>query len=235
MTTLPNSLIPANDMQRLRTLHQFQLINTTPEPIFDEYVALTAQLFNLPISLLSLVDEQEVFFKANTGLPGLERVARPDSLCSAAILQDDVLSFPDLSAQGCGLINPEVAESAGLRFYAGVPLRMADGANIGSLCVIGREARQIVPAEEMLLREISALVCLTIELRAAYLLRGRPDEWEQAQQKLEALLHENTAFARYITSRMGTISVSEQEAALVSGRLEEMRKVLRRMLAEAKI
>lgn len=215
-------------------LHQFQLLNTTPERIFDEYVALAAQLFNLPISLLSLVDEQEVFFKANTGLPGLEREGRANSLCSAAILQDQVLTFPDLSAQGCGLINPAVAESAGLRFYAGAPLRMSDGLNIGSLCVIGREARQIAPAEEALLTELAALVCLTIELRAAYLTSGRPYEWEAAQRKLEALLHENSALARYMTNRTGTIAASVPELALVINRLVEVREVLGTMLTEAR-
>ena len=220
--------------QRLRVFHHFQLVNTTPESIFDEYAALAAQLFNLPISLISLVDAEEVFFKANTGLPGLERVARPDSLCSAAILQNQVLSFPDLSAQGCGLVNPAVAESAGLRFYAGAPLRMADGSNIGSLCVIGREARQIDPQEEALLVELASFVCLTIELRAAYLQDGQPEKWETAQKRLETMLHENSAFARYITSRTGTISASEDDLDLVLNRLYEVRKVLRMLLVGAK-
>jgi GAF domain-containing protein len=233
MSTLPDSLIPANDAQRLRTLHHYQILNTTPERIFDEYVALAAQLFNLPISLISLVDEQEVFFKANTGLPGLERVGRPDSLCSAAILQNQVLAYSDLSAEGCGLVNPYVARSAGLRFYAGVALQMPDGENIGSLCVIGREERAIAPEEEKLLLYLAELVSLTIELRAAYLRQGRTQDWLSAQQQVEALLHDHAAFARYLTTRLGTVSASAEELSAVWRRLQELRAVLTTHLAGA--
>ncbi|RYE89060.1 MAG: hypothetical protein EOO37_05670, partial [Cytophagaceae bacterium] len=65
----PQSLIPADDTARLRTLHQFQIVNTTPELIFDNYTAWAAQLFNVPIALISLVDEDYVWFKSRTGGP----------------------------------------------------------------------------------------------------------------------------------------------------------------------
>ncbi|GAA3927045.1 GAF domain-containing protein [Hymenobacter algoricola] len=233
MTNLPDNLIPADDASRVRSLHNFQILNTTPEPIFDEFVALAAQLFNLPVSLISLVDEGQVFFKANTGLPGLERVERTESLCSAAILQNQVLTYSDLSEEGCGLVNPYVAQSAGMRFYAGASLRMPDGENIGSICVIGRDPRTIAPEEEELLSYLAELVSLTIQLRADYLHQGRTADWQAAQQQLESLLHDHAAFVRYLTTRTGTVSASPQDLPSIQSRLQEVRSTLTHFLAEA--
>lgn len=233
MDILPDNLVPAHDAQRLRTLHQYQIVNTTSELIFDEYVALAAQLFNLPISLISLVDEEQVFFKANTGLPGLERVDRSDSLCSAAVLQDKVLTFEDLSASSCRLVNPYAAMSAGLRFYAGVALHMPNGDNIGSLCVIGKEARAITAGEEALLTALAGLVSGTIQLRRLLLDHGRLQQWQQTQTKLQEMLHDNSAVARYLTSRTGTVSANDTDLQGVRQRLEVLQATLEQQLAAA--
>jgi GAF domain-containing protein len=233
MSHLPEELIPADDVSRLRSLHNYQVLNTTPEPIFDEYVALAAQLFNLPISLISLVDEEEVFFKANVGMPVPQQVARPDSLCSAAILQEEVLTYNDLSTEGCSLINPMVAQSAGLRFYAGAALKMPDGHNIGSLCVIGREPRSISAEEEELLMQLAQLTSMTIELRSYYLRQNRVDDWLKAQRKLQGLLSDEAAMARYLTSRLGTLSGLTGEHAPMQRRLVALRHTLTTLLAEA--
>lgn len=232
MDALPDHLIPAHEAHRLRTLHQYRIVNTTPEPIFDEYVALAAQLFNLPISLISLVDEQQVYFKANTGMPGLAQVSRPDSLCSAAVLQDQVLTFEDLSVKNCNLVNPYMAQSAGLRFYAGAALRMPNGDNIGTLCVIGREARSITPGEEELLTALAGLVSHTIQLRQQLLAHNQPEQWEQVQAELQELLYDNSALARYLTSRTGTVSVSHTDLLGVRQRLQILQNILSQRLAK---
>ena len=232
MHDLPASLIPADDAARLHSLHQYNILNTTPEPIFDAYVALAAQLFNVPVSLISLVDEQEVFFKAGTGLPGLARVARPDSLCSAAILQQEVLAYENLAEEGCGLINPYVAQAAGLQFYAGAALRMPDGNHIGSFCVMARAPRSMSAGERELLMMLASLTSLTIELRQHYLAQGRPAGWETVQRELQELLHDEAALARYLTSRLGTVSGNTGEQAPTHHRLLGLRRVLEHHLAE---
>ncbi|WP_054412528.1 GAF domain-containing protein [Hymenobacter sp. DG25A] len=231
---LPHSLIPDTDVARLRTLHQYQIVNTTPEKIFDDFVALSAQLFNVPISLISLVDEDRVWYKANTGLPGLEGVARPDSLCSAAILQDEPLVYPDLEKERCRLVSPFVAQSAGLRFYAGSALRMPDDSNIGTLCVIGREAREFTETESVLLTRLAYLVSQTIALRGQFLAQGQLAEWDYAHDELEARLNENTTLARYLTSRaMGAANYDTDVLDMVYTRLESIQKVLDKYMVKS--
>lgn len=200
--TAPLSLVPAYEPQRLRTLYHYRILNTTPELVFDHLTSLTAQLFGLPISLISLVDAEEVEFKANTGLPELRRVPRADSLCSAAVLETEVLVFRDLSQERCALVNPLVAEAAGLRFYAGASLRMPEGDNIGTLCIIGREAReQFTAEEEQVLRQLARLTGLVIELRTCCLRPASALAWAAEQADLLERLAELAAYARYLASR----------------------------------
>ena len=116
----PDSLIPAHDATRLRTLHRFQIVNTTPELIFDSYTAWAAQLFDVPIALISLVDEDFVWFKSRTGGPEINGLVRNESMCSAAILTDARVIVSDYKPESCGLIKPDVAQSIGLNFYAGL-------------------------------------------------------------------------------------------------------------------
>ncbi|UYZ63831.1 GAF domain-containing protein [Hymenobacter weizhouensis] len=230
-TEFPQSLIPEHDAARLRTLHHYQIVNTTAEPIFDDYVAWAAQLFNTPIALISLVDESYVHFKAVAGAEGVPGLNRPDSMCSAAILLDTPVVTGDYSAESCRLISTDVAQAFGLNFYAGSALRMPDGARIGMLAVIGREARSISSTEEVTLSRLAALVSRTIELRLHYLLAQRPDGWEAAQRELAESLDENAALARYIKSRNSRVDLDDDDVlALVNRRLKSLENILERRM-----
>lgn len=227
----PDSLLPANEAARLRTLHQFDIVNTTPELIFDDYAAWVAQLFGTPIALISLVDDGYVWFKAIAGaqVPGL---VRDESMCSAAILTQERVVVSDYQPGSCHLIKPDVAQAIGLQFYAGAQLLATDGARLGMLAVIGKEPRELVPAEAALLTQLADLVSHTIELRHRYLAASQPAEWEAAQQALTQALNENAALARYLASRGQRLDLADPVInQLISRRLEEVGRVLSRQLA----
>jgi len=228
----PSSLIPANEAARLRTLHLYQIVNTTPEPIFDAYVAWAAQLFNTPISLISLVDEEQVWFKAAVGSGGIMQLERTESMCSAAILPDVPIVLSDYRPESCELIKPDVAQAIGLNFYAGAALRMPDGARIGMMAVIGKEERPFSEAESDVLTKLAGLVSQTIELRFHYLVEQQDgEEWEGAQRELAAALDDNAALARYLLSRAAHIDLNDETVAqLILRRLESVAKVLERRL-----
>lgn len=228
----PDSLIPPNDGTRLRTLHQYQIINTTPEKIFDDYAAWAAQVFNLPIALISLVDEHQVWFKASVGANGITSLPRTDSMCSAAILHPEEVVFSDYTKQSCSLISQTVAESIGLQFYAGAALQMPDGAKIGMLAVIGREPRIFSAEETRLLLTLAQQVSFTIDLRRHYLTRAQTDEWEAAQQELAKNLDDNAALARYLTARTQSIDLQDAGVAqVIHKRLENTAAILQKRLA----
>ena len=228
----PSSLIPVDDAARLRTLYQFQIVNTTPELIFDAYTAWAAQLFNTPIALISLVDADYVWFKSVAGQAGIPGLPREESMCSAAILQDEPVVTSDYRPESCALVKPDVAQAIGLKFYAGA-LQMADGARIGMLAVIGREFREFSAPEEAVLTRLAGLVSRTIELRVQFLLADRADDWEDAQRELADTLDENSALARYLTKRKEGIDLTDDEVApLIERRLGQLEKVLNRHAAQ---
>ncbi|MDO7887224.1 GAF domain-containing protein [Hymenobacter cheonanensis] len=230
-SNFPASLIPAHDAARLRTLHQFQIVNTTPEQIFDDYVAWAAQLFGVPISLISLVDADYVWFKALAGATGIPGLARNESMCSAAILSGDDVVISDYKPESCQLIKPDVAQAIGLNFYAGAALVAQDDSRLGMLAVIGKEPRGFSAAEADLLTRLAGLVSRTIELRYRYLAADQLAEWEDAQHELSKVLDDNAALARYLASRNQGIDLEDAEVTQPIVRcLENVDRVLTRRL-----
>jgi GAF domain-containing protein len=185
------TLIPANDQERLAALAPYRVLGTVPDAVLDEVVRLTAKLFNVPIALVSLVDEESVWFKANFGLAGAERVARTESICSVAILNEDTTVYSDLLAQPCDLTEPGVAEALQMQFYAGHPLRDEQGYNIGALCVIDRQPRHLSALEQHRLQDLAQVVMQLLKLRLA--LQKHPKEasatWVELYDRLDTSLN----------------------------------------------
>lgn len=230
-TNFPASLIPEHDAARLRTLHQFQIVNTTPEQIFDDYVAWAAQLFGVPIALISLVDAEYVWFKALTGATDIPGLVRNESMCAAAILTGDDVVVSDYKPESCQLIKPDVAQAIGLNFYAGAALVAKDNSRLGMLAIIGKEARDFTAVEAELLTRLAGLVSQTIELRYRYLAADQLPEWEDAQHELTKALDDNSALARYLATRSQGIDLGNEEVARpIIRRLESVAKVLTRRL-----
>ncbi|MVN74777.1 GAF domain-containing protein [Hymenobacter sp. HMF4947] len=162
--SFPTSLIPANDRERLLALAPYRVLGTAPDAVFDEIIRLTAKLFDVPIALVSLVEEGSVWFKANFGLAGVERVARNESVCSVAILQEETTIYQDLHADPCQLTDARAAEALQMRFYAGHPLQDHTGHNIGALCVIDRQPRQFSATEQHRLQRLARVVMQLLEI-----------------------------------------------------------------------
>lgn len=191
MPTEPASLIPENDLQRLQALAPYLVLGSAPDAVFDEVVRLTAKLFNVPIALVSLVEEGSVWFKANFGLAGAERVSRNQSICSVAILQAETTVYEDLRREPCQLTEPGVVEALDLRFYAGHSLVNTTGHSIGALCVIDRQPRTLSPLELARLQALAAVVMKMLDLRLA--LKQRPEQssatWLRLYQHLDQSLN----------------------------------------------
>ena len=163
---LPPALIPPYEPARLEALRPYQVLSTLEQDVFDEFVAVVAKLFQVPIALVSLVREADVVFVGNAGLPGVAVVAREESLCSFAILQDELTVFEDLEHAPCVLVDPQAAEKLHLRFYAGQSLHTPIGQAIGALCIVDRHARALTAAEGQLLQDLALLAEDLLKLQA---------------------------------------------------------------------
>src|SRR5436190_13567418 len=89
-------LQPAEEARRLDILRTYEVLDTPPEPEFDDLVRLAAYLFKMPIALITLVDEQREWFKARCGIDWVE--ATREGFCSFTILGKDLVISPDTAA-----------------------------------------------------------------------------------------------------------------------------------------
>jgi PAS domain S-box-containing protein len=170
--------IPQDEQGRLDALRRYDILDTPPDGAFDRITALAASLFSVPISIISLVDTDRIWFKSRHGID-VDQIDREPGLCASAIVQDDAWVLTDASKDVRSLTNPLVAGDFGLRFYAGVPLRTADGHNLGTLCVIDKEPREQFSEEEVArLKDLAALVMDEMELRLA--ARRKHEEMAEA-------------------------------------------------------
>lgn len=174
------NIIPENDEQRLEALKRYQILDTPPESSFDNIARLATQIFGVPISLVSLVDEEQVYFKANVGMGTAKGSPRGMSLCSLAVMQPEITVFENAAEESCLLANPNVAGSFGLKFYAGAPITTPDGYLIGTLCIIDKTPRKFTNTEREILQSLAKIVMDEIELRLSAI-----KEIEKQQEYIE--------------------------------------------------
>ncbi|HWH17668.1 MAG TPA: GAF domain-containing protein [Allosphingosinicella sp.] len=176
---------PSPDLEerRLAALRRYDILDTPPDGAFDRITSLAASIFSVPISIISLVDTDRIWFKSHHGIE-VDEIGREPGLCASAILHEDPWVLTDAAKDVRALANPLVAGEFGLRFYAGAPLRTSDGYNLGTLCVIDREPRPVSQEDIARLEDLAAVVMDQMELRLA--ARRRLAQLEELVQDRDA-------------------------------------------------
>ena len=134
-------VVPATaETVRLATLRGYGVLDTPNEPAFDAIVRKARTALQVPIVLVSLVDENRQWFKARLGLDATE-TPRCISFCTHALFRSDMLIIPDATLDEKFAANPLVTGAPHIRFYAGAPLKAPNGSRIGTLCAIDTKPR----------------------------------------------------------------------------------------------
>jgi diguanylate cyclase (GGDEF)-like protein len=153
-----------NESDRLAALQRYDVLDTPPEESFDRITRLAKSALQMPIVLVSLVDADRQWFKSKQGLDAAE-TPRDISFCTHAIERDEPLIINNALEDARFRENPLVTGEPHIRFYIGVPLRTPDGYNIGTLCAIDRQPRELSNVEISLLRDLARVVIDELELR----------------------------------------------------------------------
>jgi signal transduction histidine kinase len=161
----PTSIIPRHDEERLNKLYRYDILDTPAEEAFDKIAKLAAQIFDTPSAFVSFVDRDRVFFKSNISTLPSNEVDRDDSLCSLAILEEQITVFNDTHQIPDLLESPHVSCEGGIRFYAGAPLKTAEGHQLGTICVVDSVPRQVTEKQLQMLETLSSLVVDELEHR----------------------------------------------------------------------
>lgn len=232
MATYSPSPLPDDEAARLAALRSFEVLAALAEPVFEEFVALAARLFQVPISLLSVVEETDVHYPATVGMPAHTRLPRAEVLCSTAIALGRAVVYHDVLLEQHPPIPAEVlrvAEQNHVRFYAGALLRLPDQHPLGTLCLVNHEPRPFTADEQRILELLAGLVSQTLAVR--HQCRALPAGGEARWAHLSGELHEEigalNALVRYLNARNGSaVPVPTAFLTQVEGRLHDLQEVL---------
>ena len=159
-----NATKPKNEVQRIKILWQYDVLDSVPEAVFDESTELAALICDAPIALITLVDEDRQWFKSKVGVE-ISETSRDVSMCAHTILQKDLMIVPDATKDHRFKDNPLVIAPPKIRFYAGAPLVTPGGHALGTLCVIDTVPRNLTDNEKEALRLLARHVMTLLELR----------------------------------------------------------------------
>ena len=156
--------IPKNEAQRLEALREYHILDTAAEQAYDDITALAAYLCDVPIAMISLVDESRQWFKSKLGL-NQQETPRDVAFCAHAILQTEPLIVKDALKDTRFADSALVTREPHIRFYAGFPLATPEGLALGTLCAIDRRPRQLSASQKIAMQALSRQVMALLELR----------------------------------------------------------------------
>ena len=152
------------EIERLEAVRRYDILDTPPDGAFDRITTIVAQELRVPIAIVSIVDHDRIWFKSRHGIE-VDEIGRDPGLCASCIMQDVPWVVNDARNDPRTLANPLVAGTFGLQFYLGVPLRTADGFNLGTLCAIDLAPRTPSKRDVALLQNLAGVVIDELELR----------------------------------------------------------------------
>jgi diguanylate cyclase (GGDEF)-like protein/PAS domain S-box-containing protein len=208
--------IPADEAERLVSLHRLGLLDTQPSAAFDGVTRLAAAALRVPLLLVSLVDQNRVWYKSRVGLT-LRESPRMGSFCAQAILQREPLSVRDASTDPRFAKNILVSGPTRIRAYLGIPLFTRDRQPVGTLCALDTEAREFGEVERVVLSEFAKIA---EELLASQEVLSKSDgvlQYAMEREKLFRETFEQAAVGIVHTSLHGAILRTNQRACSVLG------------------
>ncbi|MFI5159461.1 MAG: PAS domain S-box protein, partial [Sphingobacteriales bacterium] len=201
---------PDNENKRLTALNSYNVLDTLPEKEYDAITRLASYICQVPIALISLIDEDRQWFKSKFGLDA-DETPRADAFCNYTILDDEILEVNNALEDDRFKDNRLVTGAPDIRFYAGAPLIDPQGQRLGSLCVIDRVPRKLTDEQK------DALRTLADEVMSHLLLKKQKHE-------LEASLEVHKDFYRLFNSsaEIHLIANNEAKIELINNAIENI-------------
>ncbi|MBB6272703.1 K+-sensing histidine kinase KdpD [Pedobacter cryoconitis] len=177
--------VPANELERICNLAEFDIDYSCMENNFKDLVHLAASIAGTEVSLINLIDTFTQWTYSSYGMDGLIQAPREDTVCQYTIMENEYFEVPDLSADERFKENAAVSGPPNFRYYFGVPLTTAEGINIGSLCVLDQNLRQQSPEKIELLKIVASEVVNRLKaLKAIDELKHQLDKVNETQKKV---------------------------------------------------
>ena len=235
---MPAARLPANEIERLRDLRRYEVLDTPPDPGLDALTNLAKQIAGTPIALISLTDETRQWFKSRVGLDVVE-IPRDWAPCAHAVATGESIVCSDMRVDPRFADNPLVGPPH-LRFYGGMALVTPRGTVLGTLALIDTVPRVLAPSQRDALALIARQIVDQLELRTAYrdlaALRAQEQSFEarlwrekaEEAQRLAAELHDGVG--QDLTGISMLVGAALQQARIDGSTLVESLTEVSRLL-----
>ncbi len=197
-----NAPLPSNEDERVEALRDYDILDTPPEAAFNRITALAAQLFNVPMASVTLIDTDRQWIKSCFG-GDVRQTPREESFCAHTILSEHVMVVPDAVVDVRFSDNPSVIGAAHIRAYAGAPLKTSDGHNLGSLCLIDTVPREFTAEQKKMLEDMAAIVMDELELRRT------ARELREREATLRQTMRENNQLATAVATLTSGVVITD--------------------------
>jgi diguanylate cyclase (GGDEF)-like protein len=169
---------PIRDAARLAALRDLDLIDSGPDEAIDRLTRIAGELLQVPVSLVSLLDADHQFVISQKGLASDWALDRQTPLshtfCQYAVIEKAPLVIDDARLHPV-LGDSEAVRSSTVVAYASMPLVLADGSAVGTLCAIDQKPRAWSAEELRILEDLAAAVVSVLDLRAGIAQRSLYD------------------------------------------------------------
>lgn len=172
------------ELHRLEAVKRFKELELDPNITQDlnDIVELAAQICNTPTALITLLDEDTQWFKAAKGVT-VSSTPKEVSFCQYTIKEHGISVISDTKADDRFVNHPLVTRDKSVRFYAGAPLTTKDGFNVGTLCVIDFETRQLDAHQQKSLMVLSKQIINLLELNWSLQVLAQQNELQEQNRK----------------------------------------------------
>jgi signal transduction histidine kinase len=173
---MPISPLPVNEDNRLLALESYDILDTGEEKDFDDLTSLASAICQIPIALITFINEDRQWFKSHHGTDFTEN-SRALSFCTHAIASNEEITIvPNATLDERFADNPMVTGPTKITFYAGVPLINEDGFALGTLCVFDQQQRVLSRDQIIALKILAKQVVDKIELKRKVLKLERVNQ-----------------------------------------------------------
>jgi diguanylate cyclase (GGDEF)-like protein/PAS domain S-box-containing protein len=208
--------VPADEADRVASLHRLGLLDTEPSEGFDAVARVAATALRVPIVLVSLVDAERLWFKARIGLSARES-PRQSSFCSHVVFQRHPLAVRDAAEDSRFAQSPLVSGAPHIRSYLGVPLYTSDGQPVGTLCAMDTQIREYGERELAVLCELAPIVEQLLYTSQSAPKADNVLQYAMEREKLFRETFELAAVGIVHTSLRGTILRINQRGSAMLG------------------
>ncbi|WP_394209414.1 diguanylate cyclase domain-containing protein [Enterovibrio calviensis] len=149
--------LPKDEALRLQSLENLNILDTSADERFDRLSRLASQMFATKVTAISFIDANRQWVKSCIG-PFSQEIPRDISFCAHTILDSKPFIVNNALADPRFSDNPLVTAEPNIHFYAGYPIKHANGTVLGTLSIMDDEPRGFDDYDIQCFKDIADLV-----------------------------------------------------------------------------